>query len=60
VKHPRVSVVVPIYNVEPYLKKCVDSLLSQTLEDIEILLVDDGVLTVVVRLLTSMLLVSIE
>ena len=59
-KHPRVSVVVPIYNVEPYLKKCVDSLLSQTLEDIEILLVDDGVLTVVVRLLTSMLLVSIE
>ena len=41
-KHPRVSVVVPIYNVEPYLKKCVESLLSQTLEDIEILLVDDG------------------
>lgn len=39
---PRVSVVVPIYNVEPYLKECVDSLLSQTLEDIEILLVDDG------------------
>ena len=31
-KHPRVSVVVPIYNVEPYLKKCVESLLSQALD----------------------------
>lgn len=39
---PKVSVVVPIYNVEPYLKECVDSLLAQTLEDIEILLIDDG------------------
>ena len=39
---PKVSVIVPIYNVEKYLKKCVDSLVSQTLEDIEIILVDDG------------------
>lgn len=39
---PKVSIVVPIYNVEPYLRECVDSLLAQTLEDIEILLVDDG------------------
>lgn len=39
---PKVSVVVPIYNVEPYLSECVDSLLSQTLSDIEIILVDDG------------------
>lgn len=39
---PKVSVVVPIYNVEKYLPECVDSLLAQTLEDIEIVLVDDG------------------
>lgn len=39
---PKVSIVVPIYNVEKYLNKCVDSLLNQTLQDIEIILVDDG------------------
>lgn len=39
---PKVSIVVPIYKVEKYLQRCVDSLLSQTLEDIEIILVDDG------------------
>lgn len=38
----KVSVIVPIYKVEKYLKKCVDSLLNQTLQDIEIILVDDG------------------
>lgn len=37
-----VSVIVPIYNVERYLRRCVDSLLAQTLTDIEIILVDDG------------------
>lgn len=41
-KKPKVSVIVPIYNVEPYLKKCIDSLLAQTLKDIEIILLDDG------------------
>lgn len=41
-KNIKVSVVVPIYNVEPYLRECVDSILAQTLEDIEIILVDDG------------------
>ena len=34
--------VVPVYNVEKYLKRCVDSIRSQTLEDMEIILVDDG------------------
>lgn len=38
----KVSVIVPIYNVEKYLRQCVDSLLNQTLKEIEIILVDDG------------------
>lgn len=37
----RVSVIVPIYNVEPYLKQCLDSLLAQVHENLEVLLVDD-------------------
>lgn len=39
---PKVSIVVPIYNVEKYLQNCVVSLIRQTLTDIEIILVDDG------------------
>lgn len=39
---PKISIVVPIYNVEKYLDRCINSLLSQTLTDIEIILVDDG------------------
>lgn len=39
---PKVSVIVPIFNVEPYLDQCIQSLLSQTFHDIEIILVDDG------------------
>ncbi|MGN1221355.1 MAG: glycosyltransferase family 2 protein [Candidatus Cryptobacteroides sp.] len=39
---PAVSVIVPVYNVEPYLAQCVDSILSQTFEDFELLLIDDG------------------
>lgn len=38
----KVSVIVPVYNVENYLKRCVDSLTQQSLADIEILLIDDG------------------
>ena len=38
----KVSIVVPVYNVEPYLERCVESLLNQTLKEIEIILVDDG------------------
>ena len=39
---PKVSIVVPIYNVEKYLQNCIESLLCQSLTDIEIILVDDG------------------
>lgn len=39
---PKVSVVVPVYNVEDYLNYCVDSLLSQEYSNLEIILVDDG------------------
>lgn len=39
---PKVSVIVPVYNVENYLGRCMESLLNQTLKEIEIILVDDG------------------
>ncbi len=39
---PKISIVVPIYGVEAYLKECVDSILAQTFQDIEVILVDDG------------------
>ena len=38
----KLSFIVPVYNVAPYLRKCVDSLLAQDFEDYEIILVDDG------------------
>ena len=38
----KLSIIVPVYNVEKYLEECVDSLLNQTLQDLEIFLVDDG------------------
>lgn len=38
----QVSVIVPVYNSEEYLRKCLDSILNQTLDDIEVIIVDDG------------------
>ncbi len=39
---PQISVIVPVYKVEPYLHRCVDSILAQTYSDFELILVDDG------------------
>lgn len=41
-KQPLISVIVPVYNVEPYLRDCVDSIIAQTYTNLEIILVDDG------------------
>ena len=41
-KQPLISVIVPVYNVEQYLKVCVDSICDQTYQNLEILLIDDG------------------
>lgn len=38
----KISVIIPVYNVEKYLRRCVDSVLNQTYKDIEVILVDDG------------------
>jgi glycosyltransferase involved in cell wall biosynthesis len=39
---PKVSVIIPVYNTAPYLRRCLDSVISQTLRDIEIICVNDG------------------
>lgn len=39
---PKISVIVPVYKVEKYLRRCVDSILAQTYTDFELLLIDDG------------------
>ena len=39
---PKISVIVPVYNVQVFLKDCLDSLVNQTLSDIEIICINDG------------------
>lgn len=41
-EYPLISVIVPVYNVEKYLRRCIDSLLAQTYPNLEILLINDG------------------
>ncbi|EMX2701276.1 glycosyltransferase family 2 protein, partial [Campylobacter jejuni] len=41
-QQPLVSVIIPIYNVEKYLRECLDSVVNQTLREIEIILINDG------------------
>jgi glycosyltransferase involved in cell wall biosynthesis len=40
--NPKISIIVPVYKVEPYIHKCIDSILAQNLKDFELILVDDG------------------
>ena len=39
---PSISIIVPVYNVEPYLRRCVNSIINQTYKNLDIILVDDG------------------
>ena len=39
---PKISISVPVYNAEKYLRQCLDSLVGQTIQEIEIILVNDG------------------
>lgn len=39
---PKISVIIPCYNVEKYMDKCLESVLSQTLSDIEVICINDG------------------
>ena len=38
----KISIIVPVYNAQKYLKKCIDSIINQTYKNIEILLINDG------------------
>ena len=39
---PAISVIIPVYNVAPWLRECLDSVVSQSFTDLEIIIVDDG------------------
>ena len=42
IENPKISVIIPVYNVEKYLRECLNSVINQTMEDIEIICVNDG------------------
>ena len=41
-ENPKVSIIVPIYHVEPYIDECLDSLVRQTIKELEFICIDDG------------------
>lgn len=41
-KLPDISIIVPVYNVEPYINRCIDSIIAQSFTDFELILIDDG------------------
>ena len=41
-ENPKISIIVPVYNSEVYLKECIDSILNQTFKDIEVIFINDG------------------
>ena len=41
-KEPKISIIIPVYNVEKYLERCIKSVLNQDYKNLEIYLVDDG------------------
>lgn len=41
-KNPKISIIVPVYNAEQYLRRCIDSILNQSFTDFELILIDDG------------------
>lgn len=49
IDQPLVSVIIPVYNAEAYLERCLNSVLDQSYDQLEIILVDDGSLIVRVR-----------
>lgn len=40
--NPKISIIIPVYNVELYLRECMESILNQTLDDIEVIIINDG------------------
>ena len=47
-KLPKLSIIVPVYNVEKYLERCLKSLVNQTIKDLEVIIINDGKITAVV------------
>ena len=46
---PKISIIIPVYNTEKYLRPCLNSILAQTFTDFEAILVDDGSAASIVR-----------
>ena len=41
-ENPKISIIIPVYNVEQYLRHCLDSIINQTYKNLEIICIDDG------------------